>query len=78
MMTLKILTPESSLTVETDAVFLPGSVGEFEVLQDHAPLISSLSRGSIRYRDAEGEHCLEIQSGFVDVRDNVILACVER
>lgn len=65
------------MSIEVEAAFFPGTMGEFEVLQDHAPLISSLSAGAIRYRDGEGEHCIDIKSGFVNVRDNVILACVE-
>lgn len=77
-MTLRILTPEDSMTAEVQSVFLPGALGQFEVLKDHAPLVSSLEKGGITWYDAEGEvHTRLIESGFVTVKDNIITACVE-
>lgn len=78
-MKLKILTPSGSVVdgIEVSAVFLPGTLGEFEVLPDHAPIISSLERGDIRWREDGQEKGTSINSGFVTVRDNVVEACVE-
>ena len=80
MMTLDILTPSGTLadSVSVSAVFLPGTAGEFEVLDHHAPIISSLETGRIRYRAADGEKEVKISSGFVTVSDNHIRACVEQ
>ena len=42
-MTLTILTPYDTQTHSTEAVFLPGAAGAFEVLKDHAPTFTSTS-----------------------------------
>lgn len=55
----------------------PGTKGRFEVLLDHAPLISSLEKGVIAYRNGEGTDKVAISSGFVEVNDNHVVACVE-
>lgn len=75
---LHIVSPEGTLVeTEVSAVTLPGSLAPFEVLKDHAPLISSLDKGDIVYVDGRGEQRLSIASGFVDVHDNQVEVCVE-
>ena len=75
---LNIITPEATLVDEmVDSVTLPGSLSQFQVLKDHAPLISSLEKGVIRYVAEGKESTLSIGSGFVEVRDNVVSVCVE-
>ncbi len=76
-LTIRILTPEGTLHEGTaSAVFLPGTVSPFEVLPDHAPIISALSAGEIRVVDGE-ERRFTIRGGVVKVKDNEIVACVE-
>ena len=75
---LHILSPEGTLAdVMASLVELPGSKGRFEVLKDHGALLSSLDKGGIRWRNADGEGSLEIKEGFVEIRNNEIHACVE-
>ena len=75
---LHIVSPEGTLVeTEVSAVTLPGSLAPFEVLKDHAPLISSLDQGDIVYVNENGEQRLPIVSGFVEVRDNQVEVCVE-
>jgi len=75
---LQILSPEAILVEEeVDRVFLPGIVCPFEVLKDHAPMVTALSKGKIRYGSAEELKELEISSGFVEVKDNAVSVCVE-
>ncbi len=75
---LHIVSPEGTLVeTEVSAVTLPGSLAPFEVLKDHAPLISSLDQGDIVYVNENGEQRLPIASGFVEVRDNQVEVCVE-
>ena len=77
-LTIRILTPEGTLHEGTaKAVFLPGLVSPFEVLPDHAPIISALSAGEIRVVDGTAEEHFAIRGGVVKVRDNEITACVE-
>lgn len=78
MITLKIISPEREvLSTTTDLVELPGMMGRFEVLTDHAQLISSLTRGSIVYKDGSERRSVEIVGGFVEVRDNTVTVCIE-
>lgn len=63
--------------VKAELVELPGSKGRFEVLKDHGSMLSSLDKGIIRWRNADGESSLEIKEGFVEIHDNEIHACVE-
>lgn len=74
---LQILTPEWNRDVEADAVFLPGMVSPFEVLPGHAPIISTLGSGDIRWRAGNSEETLGIKRGFVKVANNVVTVCVE-
>ena len=75
---LHIVSPEGTLVEQAvSAVTLPGTVGPFEVLKDHAALISSLVKGDIVYVSEGKESRLPIACGFVEVRDNTVVACVE-
>ncbi len=75
---LHIVSPEGTLVEQTvSAVTLPGTVGPFEVLKNHAPIISSLEKGEIVYVSEGVEHRLPIASGFVEVRNNQVDVCVE-
>ena len=78
IISLHIVSPEGTLVDKTvSAVTLPGTVGPFEVLKDHAALISSLEKGDIVYVSEGKENRLPIACGFVEVRDNKVVACVE-
>ena len=79
---LHILSPEGTLVrQEVDRVELPGTSGRFVVLKDHAPLVSSLVEGEIVYGEMPGQAGhdgkVQIRSGFVEVHDNQVIACVE-
>ena len=77
-MILDVISPERTLVHSAvEAVELPGTKGRFEVLLDHAPLISSLEKGVIAYRNGEGTDKVAISSGFVEINDNHVVACVE-
>lgn len=77
-MTLKIISPSEILFEgETDSVTLPGALGSFTVLKNHASIISVLSKGNIVYRKPEGhEEILQIKGGLVDVDHNIVSVCV--
>ena len=78
MITLEVITPEARICLETvEAVFLPGTLGEFEVLPHHAPIVSSLERGEIRYRLDGKMHSIAIASGFVNFASDRMMVCVE-
>lgn len=79
MLTLKVISPEKIIfTGEVESVTVPGTLGEFEVLDGHAPLISSLEKGMVAYKPVQGERTqLAIRGGFVEVQKNQISLCVE-
>ncbi len=74
---LKVISPEK---VEFDgnvrSVLVPGVLGQFEILRNHAPIISALTKGNVVYDDGE-KHTVGINAGFVSVRDNCVNVCVE-
>lgn len=77
-MTLKLISAEAVIfDGEVTSVTLPGSLGEFQVLRNHAALISTLTPGTVRYVAASGEeHHAEISGGLVDVDSNVVSVCI--
>lgn len=78
-MNLIIVSPESTIYQgEVSSVTPPGTSGAFEVLDNHAPLISSLKTGEVIIKDAEGEKKIGILSGFVEVANNEVSICVEQ
>ena len=78
MLQLRIVSPEK---VEYDgaveSVLVPGTAGQFEILNDHAPIISTLQKGVVEYATKEGKVSLDILGGFVEVQKNVVSLCVE-
>lgn len=75
MLKLKIVSPEKiEFEGEVESVKVPGMLGNFEILTDHAPLISSLKEGIVEYAGNQ----LAINGGFVEVQKNVVSLCVEK
>lgn len=58
-------------------VSLPGTMGRFMVLKDHAPLISSLEEGRIVFMSGGVEENVDVRSGFVEVAFNKVTVCAE-
>lgn len=77
-MTLNIISSSGILfSGEADAVSLPGQMGRFLVLKNHASLIASLVPGKVIYRQGEQEEKeMEIKGGLADVDNNVISVCI--
>ena len=76
-MYLEILTPDRKLfTGDVTSVKVPGSKGQFEVLKNHAPLISSLeTMGQVRVITTENKTVyFDIKGGVIEVlKDKVII-----
>lgn len=76
---IRIISPAKML-YEGDIHYatFPGGLGNFSVYPSHAPIVSSLKKGFIYfYVSATEKQTIEIESGFVEVKDNQITACVE-
>ena len=75
---LKILTPEQVLWEGVvEKVELPGDMGRFMVLRNHAPVISSLSEGDVVFVSDGSEERIHIISGLASVNANVVTVCAE-
>ena len=78
MLKLKIVSPERvEFEGEVQSVLVPGFMGQFEILNNHAPIISSLGKGVVEYVNAEGRQQLPVSGGFVEVQKNEVNLCVE-
>lgn len=73
-MHLEIVTPEKKLySGDVVLVQLPGKDGSFEILKNHAPIVSSLGKGTLKLRSESGEEIFfELNGGVVECQKNVI------
>jgi F-type H+-transporting ATPase subunit epsilon len=73
-MYLEILTPEKKVFegAVTIATF-PGADGSFQVMDNHAPLISLLKGGTVEYKSKETTQSLNITGGVVEVLKNKVV-----
>ena len=74
-MLLDILTPEKQLFEgEIKSVKLPGTNGEFEILNNHAPIISTLTKGEIRVIDSSSkQETFSINGDVIEMQNNKII-----
>ena len=92
-MFLEIVSPEATLfSGEVDSVTVPGINGEFQMLTDHAPIVSLLQEGEVKFsgniqleeeyeskfsKDASGKTVLAISSGTVEMNANKIIVLAD-
>jgi len=77
-MQLTIVSPEKILySGKAELVTLPGTIGNFTILERHAPIISSLEKGILLYRVEGEDKELTINGGFVEAKNNEVSVCVE-
>ena len=78
-MFLEIITPDKKIYAgEVKLVKLPGSIGSFEILKNHAPIISTLDKGKIKVVQENGQILFfEVDGGIVENKDNKIIVLVE-
>ena len=75
---LEVVTPKGAIvSEEVDIVTAPGFVGEFGVLANHAPFLSTIKIGTLRYKKDGTENELMVSGGFCEVSNNKITFLVE-
>jgi F-type H+-transporting ATPase subunit epsilon len=74
-MKIEIITPDKKVfDGDVKSVRVPGKKGSFQVLKDHAPIISTLENGSVIAVDQDGnEKIFEISGGVIEVKANKII-----
>jgi F-type H+-transporting ATPase subunit epsilon len=91
-MHLEIVSPEATLFAgEVTSVTVPGVEGEFQMLNNHAPIVSLLQEGNVKFdgnpeikeahRDkfsqVDGKTVLPITSGTVEMKDNKVIVLAD-
>ncbi|MBN2665899.1 MAG: ATP synthase F1 subunit epsilon [Bacteroidales bacterium] len=78
-MKIEIITPDKKIfDGEIKSVRVPGKKGSFQVLKDHAPIISTLENGPVIIVDMTGnESIFEINGGVIEVKANKIILLAE-
>ena len=92
-MILEIVSPEATLfSGEVVSVTVPGVNGEFQMLNNHAPIVSLLQEGEVKIEgdiqleeeyadrfssDAQGKTILNISSGTVEMKDNHVIVLAD-
>lgn len=88
-MTLEIVTPEATLlNSDVELISVPGINGEFQMLNNHAPIVSLLAEGVIKFKGdnvqiekefeakftaEKGEYSLAIKSGTIEMKENKVI-----
>lgn len=77
-MKLTIITPDKPVfDGDATSVTVPGSAGAFEVLENHAPIVSTLEDGKVIVRTSKGHEIIHIIGGVVEVINNNITVLAE-
>ena len=77
-MNLEIITPDKKVFAgQATAVTFPGIDGQFQVLNQHAPLVSTLGKGSLVVETESGKNTYQVDGGVVEVLNNSVLVLAE-
>ncbi len=77
-MLLEIITPDKNVFKgEADLVTLPGKSGEFQILKDHAPLVSTLAKGNLTIDNKGQKQTFLVDGGVIEVSANRVLVLAE-
>lgn len=77
-MNVEIITPDKKVFAgEATAVTFPGTNGSFQVLNDHAPIVSTLGKGAVVVDNAGNKQTFVVDGGVVEVLKNQILVLAE-
>lgn len=78
-MNLQIITPDKTVFKgEVKLVQVPGSKGSFQILRNHAPIISTLDPGDVKIIDEEDKTSfISISGGVIEVKNNKIIILAE-
>ncbi len=80
MLYIELVTPEKKIfSGEVHSVWFPGSLSPFQVLPNHAPIVSSLDAGILKFLDGQNKIVkYAITGGFVDLHNNKASIMLEK
>ena len=77
-MQLEIITPDKKVySGEVTSVSVPGAAGRFQMLNNHAPIISTMLNGKVRVKDKEGVKEFDVKGGVVENLKNKVVILAE-
>ncbi|MCK5075317.1 MAG: F0F1 ATP synthase subunit epsilon [Calditrichia bacterium] len=77
-LTVEIITPEKKYEFDgVDAFFAPGKVGKFEILPNHAALVSEIEVGVIKLKNNAGNLNIAVSTGYCEVNKDKIRVLAE-
>lgn len=77
-MFLEIITPDKKIySGEVTSVSVPGASGRFQMLRNHAPIISTLLNGKVKIKDKDGVKEFDVAGGVVENLKNKIVILAE-
>ena len=78
--TLKIITPtEIFFEGQVVSVVAPGALGYLGILQNHAPFMTTVSKGNLTFRDPQGRtQTFKVEDGFLEVLKNRVLVLTDK
>ena len=77
-MFLEIITPDKKVFEgEVSSVSVPGKKGSFQMLENHAAIISTLINGKVKVKSAAGEEIFELKGGVVEMLNNKVIILAE-
>lgn len=75
---LEIITPEKPIFKDQiDSITIPGTLGGFQILKDHAPIISSFDIGIIKVKKDSTDTHYTTAGGTVEVKKNIVLVLAD-
>ena len=73
-MEVQIITPDKTIfSGSADLVVVPGSDGQIGILDNHAPLVSSMQKGQVKIRKGRDDQFFDIEGGVVEVLKNQVI-----
>ena len=77
---LKVVTPDGvAFEGRAISVVAPASLGYLGILKNHAPLVTSLGKGNLTYKDEDGQpNTLKVEGGFLEVQKNKVLVLTDK
>jgi len=75
---LELVTPQRRVvSEEVDEIIATGALGEFGVLQGHAPFLTSLKIGELSYKKSGAQKFLAVSNGYFEVVNDVVTVLVD-
>ncbi len=75
---LELVTPARQvLSEEVDEIIAPGSLGQFGLLPGHAPMLTTLQPGELRYRKGKETYHLAVSWGYVEIENDRVIILAE-